>query len=99
MTESMSLEAWYDPADLEREERCFRNLCGHLEDVRSDEGSGISENASIPQLALFVRGADMMMCAPSEVSIALTWFVGVFIGSWMLGYKVSYEEYYYEASP
>lgn len=46
--ESMSLEAWYDPADLERAERFLLNLCGYLEDVRSDERDGMSENASIP---------------------------------------------------
>lgn len=32
------------------------------------------------------------------VSTGLTWLLGVFIGSWMLGYKGSYEEYYHEAS-
>ncbi|KAE9975032.1 hypothetical protein EG328_003508 [Venturia inaequalis] len=62
--ESMTLEAWYDPPDLRREERFFRNLCGYLEDVRS-EGGGMLENASVPQLALFAWEADMMMCAPN----------------------------------
>jgi len=32
------------------------------------------------------------------LSAALTWFLGVFIGKWMLGYKGSYEEYYHESS-
>lgn len=32
------------------------------------------------------------------VSTALTWFVGVFIGSWMLGYKGNYKEYYHKAA-
>jgi mannose-6-phosphate isomerase-like protein (cupin superfamily) len=52
-TEPMTLEAWYDPAELAREERFFRNLCGYLEDQRSKDGGGMLENASIPQLALF----------------------------------------------
>lgn len=66
----MTLEAWYDPPDLVREERFFRNLCGYLEDVRSEEG-GMLENASVPQLALFSWEADMMMCAPSEFVLSL----------------------------
>jgi mannose-6-phosphate isomerase-like protein (cupin superfamily) len=70
-TESMTLEAWYDPPELVREERLFRNLCGYLEDNRSDDGGGMSENASIPQLALFAWEADMMMCAPSTWSLLL----------------------------
>jgi hypothetical protein len=64
-TESMSLEAWYDPPEVAREERFFRNLCGYLEDHRGESG-GMLENASIPQLALFAWEADMMMCAPSK---------------------------------
>jgi hypothetical protein len=32
------------------------------------------------------------------LSTALTWFLGVFIGRWLLGYKASYEEYSHENS-
>jgi hypothetical protein len=32
------------------------------------------------------------------ISTGLTWFLGVFIGKWMLGYKATYEEYYHERS-
>jgi hypothetical protein len=32
------------------------------------------------------------------LAYALTWFLGVFVGKWMLGYEVSYEEYYHESS-
>jgi mannose-6-phosphate isomerase-like protein (cupin superfamily) len=63
--EPMTLEARYDPADLAREERFFRNLCGYLEDATTG-GTGMTENASIPQLALFAWEADMMMCEPSK---------------------------------
>jgi hypothetical protein len=31
------------------------------------------------------------------IAYGLTWFLGVFVGKWMLGYKVSYEEYYHES--
>jgi mannose-6-phosphate isomerase-like protein (cupin superfamily) len=71
-TESMTLEAWYDPPELVREERLFRNLCGYLEDNRGDDGGGMAENASIPQLALFAWEADMMMCKPSKFPFSLS---------------------------
>ena len=29
-------------------------------------------------------------------STALTWFLGVFVGKWMLGYQASYDEYFHE---
>jgi hypothetical protein len=32
------------------------------------------------------------------IAYGLTWFMGVFVGKWMLGYKASYEEYYHESS-
>jgi mannose-6-phosphate isomerase-like protein (cupin superfamily) len=32
------------------------------------------------------------------IAYALTWFLGVFVGKWMFGYKASYEEYYHESS-
>jgi len=67
----------------------------------------MTENASIPQLALFAWEADMTMCEPmvvlgvpkfigGPVSFALTWFLGVFVGKWLLGYQGSYDEYYHE---
>lgn len=104
--EPMTLEAWYDPADLAREERVFRNLCGYLNDHATGDG-GMAENMSILQLGLFAWEAHAMLCEPMvllrvpkfighPVSTALTWFLGVFLGSWMLGYQGSYEEYYAE---
>lgn len=65
-TEPMSLEAWYDPADLAREERVFRNLCGYLSDHCSGSG-GMLENMSILQLSLFAWEAKAMLCAPSKL--------------------------------
>jgi mannose-6-phosphate isomerase-like protein (cupin superfamily) len=65
-TESMSLEAWYDPADLAREERVFRNLCGYLGDHDSGTG-GMLGNISILQLSLFAWEAEAMLCAPSKL--------------------------------
>jgi hypothetical protein len=32
------------------------------------------------------------------ISKGLTWFLGVFVGKWLLGYKPTYEEYYHESS-
>jgi hypothetical protein len=31
------------------------------------------------------------------LAYVLTWFLGVFVGKWMLGYKASYEGYYHES--
>jgi hypothetical protein len=28
----------------------------------------------------------------------LTWFLGVFIGQWLLGYKGSYDEYFHQGT-
>jgi mannose-6-phosphate isomerase-like protein (cupin superfamily) len=64
-TESMTLEAWYDPPDLAREERFFRNLFGYLHDI-SQGGVGMIESASIAQLALFAWEADMPICEPGK---------------------------------
>jgi hypothetical protein len=63
--EPTSLEACYDPANLEREERVFRNLRGYLIDHCSGVG-GMLENMSILQLALFAWEAEALLCAPSE---------------------------------
>jgi mannose-6-phosphate isomerase-like protein (cupin superfamily) len=67
-TEPMTLEARYDPAELVREERFFRNLCGYLQDVTKG-GAGMLESASTPQLALFAWEADMPICEPSELPL------------------------------
>jgi len=32
------------------------------------------------------------------IACILTWFLGVFAGKWMFGYKASYEEYYHASS-
>jgi mannose-6-phosphate isomerase-like protein (cupin superfamily) len=69
-TESMTLEAWYDPPDYKREERFFRNLCGYLSDVVEKGGIAMLESASTPQLALFSWEADIMICEPSKFSYA-----------------------------
>jgi mannose-6-phosphate isomerase-like protein (cupin superfamily) len=62
-TEPMTLEAHYDPPELVREERFFRNLCGYLQDV-TQGGAGMLESASTAQLALFAWEADMPICEP-----------------------------------
>jgi mannose-6-phosphate isomerase-like protein (cupin superfamily) len=76
-TEPMSLEAWYDPANREREERVFKNLCGYLSDHAIGSG-GMTENMSILQLALFAWEANTMLCEPSKlVLLFLTSFADV----------------------
>jgi mannose-6-phosphate isomerase-like protein (cupin superfamily) len=64
-TEEMTLEAWYDPADLGREERVFRNLFGYLADQATGDG-GMNENMSILQLALFGWESGSCLCEPSK---------------------------------
>jgi mannose-6-phosphate isomerase-like protein (cupin superfamily) len=66
-TEPMTLEAWYDPADLEKEERIFRNLCGYLEDHQAGSG-GMTQNMSILQLAVFAWESNTMLCEPSMLT-------------------------------
>jgi hypothetical protein len=65
-TEPMTLEAWYDPENRDREERVFKNLCGYLSDHTTGTG-GMSENMSILQLALFAWEANTMLCEPSKL--------------------------------
>jgi hypothetical protein len=62
----MTLEAWYSPADLAREERVFRNLCGYLADHAADSGA-MTDNMSILQLAIFAWEANAMLCRPSKL--------------------------------
>lgn len=47
-------------------------------------------------MCILVLGLPKSIGIP--IAYALTWFLGVFIGKWMLGYKGSYEEYYHEGS-
>jgi len=109
-TETLTLEGWYNPAEPAREERFFRNLYGYLNDATAGGvGATMLGNASIAQIALFAWEADMPICEPMVAlgvpkvvgipfAYVLTWFLGVFVGKWMLGYKESYEEYYHESS-
>ncbi|RDW70962.1 hypothetical protein BP6252_07525 [Coleophoma cylindrospora] len=109
-TETLTLQGWYSPAEPAREERFFRNLYGYLNDATAGGvGATMLGNASIAQIALFAWEADMPICEPMvalgvpqrigiPIAYGLTWFLGVFVGKWMLGYKASYEEYYHEGS-
>ncbi|KAF2835984.1 hypothetical protein M501DRAFT_940495, partial [Patellaria atrata CBS 101060] len=57
-------------------------------------------NPSLPQLLLMFYHVDCILAIPGPKAIRmpigrfLNWFGGVVIGSWLLGYSHTYEEYY-----
>ena len=81
------------------EERFFRNFFGYLDDVRK-----AGQQPSIFQLFRFLYSMDAPLAVPvlgvksHWVSRQVSWLImivaGVVIGEWLLGYQVTYPEYY-----
>ncbi|KAH6874683.1 hypothetical protein B0T10DRAFT_532824 [Thelonectria olida] len=96
-TEPLVIDVSLTPEDVEAEERFFRNFFGYLDDCRK-----AGQQPSLFQMFVFLRSSDTPLALP----IAPTW-LGLaasqtfmhamgFFGTWVLGYKTSYEEYYRE---
>ena len=84
-----------DPLERERDEAFFRNLYCYLDDCRKAE-----MRPSVFQVCLWLHMFDCYLALPGprEVSMMcsewLVWILGVLVGSWLLGYQISYPEYY-----
>ena len=90
------ISANYDPEDAESEERFFRNAFGYLDDCRM---AGVAP--SVFQLHVFASAFDMpfvLFPGPEFLAKWLDWaamvVMGRLVGRWVLGYSVSYPEYY-----
>ncbi|RAH72475.1 uncharacterized protein BO66DRAFT_344527 [Aspergillus aculeatinus CBS 121060] len=94
-TEELVFDVRLSPVDYEVEERFFRNFFGYLDDCK------IAQQApSLFQLMVFLHAADIPLALPLPwhglgviVSRVFTIVVAAW-GRWMLGYQVSYPEYY-----
>ncbi|KAI9892439.1 MAG: hypothetical protein M1814_001396 [Vezdaea aestivalis] len=83
------------------EERFFRNVYGYIEDCNRAARKAGSPTPSINpiQLTAMVYESDTTLTFPGPKAImqplgtALTWFMGVFLAKWVLGYKYTYPEY------
>lgn len=88
-----------DKQDWEMEERFFRNFFGYLEDVKK-----AGQEPSIFQIMLFLYSVHAPPVLPgigqksTFVGRQLSWFfmavMGVVVGQWLLGYQITYPEYY-----
>lgn len=79
------------------EEGFFRNFLGYVDDCYR-----VKQAPSLFQLMLFLHGFECPIAIPipgpiwlkARVSCFVTWFGGVVIGKWILGYQEHYAEYY-----
>lgn len=62
--------------------------------ILTQEGESCRDDADV----LLAAALGLPHWIGNPLSTFLTWFLGVFIGQWMLGYKGSYDEYYHESS-
>jgi hypothetical protein len=66
-TDSMSLEAWYDPAGLARERKSFQEFMWVYCRSRLWKGRHVGKY-EYPPVSAFAWEADAMLCAPSELT-------------------------------
>jgi mannose-6-phosphate isomerase-like protein (cupin superfamily) len=96
-TQPLVVDVQLNPEDYESEQRFFRNFFGYLDDCRNSK-----TEPSPFQLFVFLHAADTPVALPLPNEwlgvIASLVFLNVmaFVGRWMLGYRVSYPEYYEE---
>jgi mannose-6-phosphate isomerase-like protein (cupin superfamily) len=100
-TEQLVVDIRIDPETVPRgmEEMFFRNFFGYLDDCMASKTA-----PSLFQLALFLYTVDSALAIPIPgpewlklwTSKTMGWVLGIAIGSWLLGYKPTYHEYYRE---
>ncbi|PWY91699.1 hypothetical protein BO94DRAFT_377632 [Aspergillus sclerotioniger CBS 115572] len=94
-TEELIFDVRLAPVNHAIEERFFRNFFGYLDDCRAAQ-----QTTSIFQLMVFLYHADIPLALPlpwhgvGVVVSRVCTMVGAMWGVWVLGYRVSYEEYY-----
>lgn len=87
---------------LSVQERFFRNFFSYLDDCVMTK-----TEPSIFQLLLFLYGADTPLAVPVPgprwIGRSISWLVmyiaGVIIGEYLLGYQITYKEYYVGGEP
>ena len=92
--EELVMSVGLDPAERERDETFFRNVCSYADDCRKQ-----GRELQVPQMCLFLWFFDVYLALPGPKWVArplsqvLVFVVGVVVGKWLLAYKESYEEY------
>lgn len=96
-TDDLVVDVHLTPEEYEREQRFFRNLFGYLDDCRA------SQTAPNPfQLLAMLHAADTPIAVPtpwdwlSRLLSRLVTAGGALVGTWLLGFRDSYPEYYEE---
>lgn len=95
--EPLVLRIRLDERDYPVEERFFRNFFGYIDDCTTAKMA-----PSVFQLFLFLYGIGTALVIPVPgprwlrncISRLVNVLLGVVVGSWMLGYRMSYPEYY-----
>ncbi|RAL13934.1 cupin domain-containing protein [Aspergillus homomorphus CBS 101889] len=96
-TDELIFDVRLSPVDYEVEERFFRNFFGYLDDCKN-----ANQAPSLFQLMVFLYHADIPLALPLPwhgLGIVVSWVytaATAMWGQWVLGYKVSYPEYYEE---
>ncbi|KAE9968965.1 hypothetical protein EG328_007150 [Venturia inaequalis] len=94
-TETLVIDIHLSPEDYESEQRFFRNFFGYLDDCKSAKVA-----PSLFQLLVFLHAADTPLALPLPNHTLGLWVSRAFligaalVGRWVLGYGVSYDEYY-----
>lgn len=94
-TADLVVDIQLDPEDYDNEQRFFRNFFGYLDDCKRVDAA-----PSIFQLMVFLHAADTPLALPAPTEAVGRVLSRVFlvvmaaVGRWVLGYRVSYPEYY-----
>ena len=94
-TEELVIDIHLSPEDYENELSFFRNFFGYLDDCKQNKTA-----PSFFQLMVFLHSADTPLAIPApyemlgKVLSRILLTSASFVGSWILGYKTSYPEYY-----
>lgn len=96
-TDSLTLQVRLRPENSAQEERLFRNFFGYLDDCTKAKKA-----PSVFQLMVFLYAADTPIALPvpnEKIGLYVSWgfsWTLALIGRWVLGYQVTYAEYYME---
>ncbi|EXJ79533.1 hypothetical protein A1O3_07812 [Capronia epimyces CBS 606.96] len=94
-TDDLVIDIHLTPESYENEQRFFRNFFGYLDDCKSAKTA-----PSFFQLMVFLHSADTPLALPlptewiGRIASRILLFTAASWGSWILGYKQSYPEYY-----
>lgn len=96
-TDDLVVDIHLAPESYESEQRFFRNFFGYLDDCRKAKAA-----PSFFQLLVFLHSADTPLAVPlpwesiGKIASRILLTATAFWGTWILGYRDTYPEYYEE---